>query len=258
MHIKKALISTLSLMVILAFFFGCSDSTPQKAERVPPKPPMRVQQPAVDQAEEAAEEETGFAPEENAIPEIQTAELVLMGSGGTGKENIIKANVTAIDEDEDDKPLIEYQWFKNDDPVGTGDTIGGFKRGDRIRVRLRAFDGKAYSEERFMEFAIDNTAPQIDEIGSGKFDGNIYSYQIKASDPDGDPLDYELSSGPEGMDVDSNGLINWEVPEDFSGDVSATVMINDGNRGLTKFDFTVTVTGQPEPAPEAEQEATDQ
>jgi RHS repeat-associated protein len=42
--------------------------------------------------------------------------------------------------------------------------------------------------------------------------GAIYRYSLRAADPDGDPLTYELIAGPEGMTLDQNGRILWNSP----------------------------------------------
>jgi RHS repeat-associated protein len=39
-----------------------------------------------------------------------------------------------------------------------------------------------------------------------------YSYQVTASDPDGDDLSYQLNNAPDGMSIDAEGRIAWEIP----------------------------------------------
>ncbi|TDR22310.1 Ig-like domain-containing protein [Marinicella litoralis] len=56
--------------------------------------------------------------------------------------------------------------------------------------------------------------------------GLSYSYQIMASDSDGDELDYELISGPAGMSVDANGLLTWVPSVIGSEDVIVRVSDN--------------------------------
>ena len=37
-----------------------------------------------------------------------------------------------------------------------------------------------------------------------------YTYAIEALDPDGDPLTYEISEGPEGLILGDEGKLSWE------------------------------------------------
>lgn len=46
------------------------------------------------------------------------------------------------------------------------------------------------------------------------YENTLYSYQIDVYDPDGVPT-YELLQAPDGMTVDSNGLVTWDV-QDFT------------------------------------------
>src|SRR5205807_2338403 len=51
--------------------------------------------------------------------------------------------------------------------------------------------------------------------------GQPYTYQVKAIDPDKDPLTYSLTSAPAGMVIDSiTGLISWSAPSLTDGLVS--------------------------------------
>ena len=44
------------------------------------------------------------------------------------------------------------------------------------------------------------------------FDGSVYTYQVKATDPDEDKLTYSLKSAPAGMTIDpKTGAIQWNV-----------------------------------------------
>jgi hypothetical protein len=51
-----------------------------------------------------------------------------------------------------------------------------------------------------------------------KTDGNIYTYQVKANDPDDDPILFTLKSAPKGMEIDKEtGLIRWEIRKGDQG-----------------------------------------
>ena len=64
----------------------------------------------------------------------------------------------------------------------------------------------------------------------------MYTYQVKASDPDGDALAYSLESPPEGLHIDASaGLLKWMVPKDFIGTQNVSIIANDGHGGTAKY-----------------------
>ena len=72
-----------------------------------------------------------------------------------------------------------------------------------------------------------NGTPQINSapsnFGKASFE---YSYQINATDPDGDTLNYSLTQGPAGMSLDSLGVLLWTPAVTGFADVS--VRVDDG------------------------------
>ncbi len=57
----------------------------------------------------------------------------------------------------------------------------------------------------------------------------LYFYDVAATDPDGDPLIYSLTSNPTGMTIDSvTGVISWTPTFDQIGDNDVTVEVSDG------------------------------
>jgi parallel beta-helix repeat protein len=76
-----------------------------------------------------------------------------------------------------------------------------------------------------------NRAPVIisEPIITAKED-QLYSYQIEASDPDGDNLNYSLIIKPEGMSINTekNGLITWMPTNNQVGIHQVIVEISDG------------------------------
>ncbi|HNT69019.1 MAG TPA: Ig-like domain-containing protein [Syntrophorhabdaceae bacterium] len=129
--------------------------------------------------------------------------------------------------------LFRYAWTKNGQPVeGGGDSISGFKRGDRIIVKITPYLGEMVGLPRMLSTEIKNSTPKVTEDKQLVFEGNIMKYQVKATDPDGDKLTYALEDAPQGMTIDSaTGLVQWPVKDDFSGKVSFKVKISDGNGG---------------------------
>ena len=69
--------------------------------------------------------------------------------------------------------------------------------------------------------------------------GQAYSYDVNATDSDGDTLTYSLTTSPTGMTIISTtGLINWTPTS--SGDYNVTVKVSDGELFDTQS-FTITV-----------------
>ncbi len=143
---------------------------------------------------------------------------------------------------DNDAVTLGYEWFKNGEPAGSGDTISGFKRGDKLSVKVTPFDGKDYGRPKTLSMEINNSTPKINEYKGIKFEGNTYIGQIKAADPDGDPLTYSLKAAPSGMTIDpSSGSIKWNVPADFKGKTSFTVSVTDGRGGEASQSFNLEI-----------------
>ena len=74
-----------------------------------------------------------------------------------------------------------------------------------------------------------------------------YTYDVEATDPDGDTLIYSLTQAPLGMTIDENtGLITWTPANAGSADV--TVMVDDGNLNTGQV-FTITIAFNPNNQP---------
>ena len=66
---------------------------------------------------------------------------------------------------------------------------------------------------------------------------DAYVYDIEATDPDGDTLNYELTEGPDGMTVDpASGLVQW--PATFTQQ-RVKVAVTDGNGGRVVHGFRI-------------------
>ncbi len=144
-------------------------------------------------------------------------------------------DVAAEDPDGDDV-TIRYQWTKNGEPAGDGSEIDGqVRRGDKIEVRIVPFDGEVEGTPVILKREISDMPPMIEAGGKFHFDGSLCTYQVKATDPDGDTLAYSLKGAPAGMTIDrQTGTIRWNVPADFTGKVSFAVTVNDGHGGVAE------------------------
>jgi RHS repeat-associated protein len=73
----------------------------------------------------------------------------------------------------------------------------------------------------------------------GATPGRAYSYQLVASDPDGDALTYELIAAPAGAVLDAVGALRWDRP--VAGSHPVTIRVSDGQT-YAEQQFTLTVT----------------
>jgi|694.fasta_scaffold16546_2 RHS repeat-associated protein len=73
-------------------------------------------------------------------------------------------------------------------------------------------------------------------------EGELYSYQINATDADADSLTFDLPIKPEGMSIDSTtGLIVWNPKSNQYGNQNVIVRVRDGHQGTTLQTFTINV-----------------
>lgn len=73
-------------------------------------------------------------------------------------------------------------------------------------------------------------------------EGSLYSYDVDATDPDGDTPTYSLAVSPGGMTIDSaSGLISWTPGYAQAGDHGVTVNVTDGLGGSAIQSWTISV-----------------
>jgi hypothetical protein len=147
-------------------------------------------------------------------------------------EDKLYIDAAAVDIDGDDAS-ITYEWTLNGEPAGSSKEItAGIKRGDKISVKVTPYDGEKYGSSITLKREIRNLPPMLAKESKSVFDGKTYTYQINATDPDGDELTYTLKEGPAGMAIGSaNGAITWEVPQGYTGVTNITVLISDSQGG---------------------------
>jgi hypothetical protein len=145
----------------------------------------------------------------------------------------LKASVKSLDAD-GDSINHSYTWEKNGIILSqeTTDILprSRFKKGDSIAVTVIPNDGGAFVVPKKSEpVVIANSPPIITSSPPNKADGNIYAYQVKANDPDNDPIVYALKTGPKGMEIDKeSGLIRWEIRKGDQGTQSIEIEASDG------------------------------
>ena len=250
--ILKSVLITIALLLMASLIPACKGK--EEKETLSEQPPSSGQ-PAGQQGRETAP-----ASPESAPSSVQPSPMQPQEAGNTPPRIVsfdvspqhpvvgdkIKAKVVTFDK-EGDTVNVTYEWSKNDASLyETSDTLtvsNDFKRGDRISLRVIPDDGKLKGTPLTMNLSIADAAPVINPSqATFRFDGSTYTYQVKATDPDGDPLTYALKAGPPDMTINpSTGLIKWPVPPDFEGIAQITVSVTDGNGGETMQSFTVNI-----------------
>ncbi len=156
--------------------------------------------------------------------------------------------IEAVGSDADgDSVTLLYEWTLNGLPSGKGKGIEAtLKRGDKVRVRVTPTDGEVNGQSVILTHEIVNWPPAVVEHKNFSFDGTVYTYQVKASDTDGDTLVYSLETPLNGMTIHpATGLLQWIVPPDFKGDKNVTVFVADGNGGIARYTLKITIQEQP-------------
>jgi hypothetical protein len=175
----------------------------------------------------------------NAPPEIESVKLLpeVLRPGDT-----LSVEAVGSDSDGDDVTVL-YEWTKNGEPAGRGQSIEGtVKRGDKIGVRITPHDGEASGRGVELNREIQNWPPVIHEHKEFSFNGSVYTYQVRASDADGDTLSYALASPVQDMKIDaSTGLVTWNIPPDFEGKKTIAIVVNDGHGGIATYSLDIAI-----------------
>jgi hypothetical protein len=152
--------------------------------------------------------------------------------------------------DADGDPVqFEIAWQKNGQPAGTGNhLIAPVKRGDKVIVTITPFDGKDRGKSATLSREILNTPPVIEGQEQFQVTDSAVTFQVRASDADGDPLTYSIKDAPPGMSIDpGTGRVRWVTSPGTAGKVPFTVIVSDGSGGESTARFSVTISQAPAP-----------
>ena len=119
-------------------------------------------------------------------------------------------------------------------------TIGTFL------VAIQVTDGNGGSGAQVFELEVfpPNSPPTITSTPSSTTVrvGRTMTYQVEATDPDGDPLSYRLLEAPLGMDIHPDlGTLSWTPRISQQGDVDVTIRALDTKAGFDLQELTFTV-----------------
>lgn len=160
--------------------------------------------------------------------------------------DVLKVNVKSSDSDRD-FIYYTYQWERNGIVLNEerGDTLekGHLKKGDSIVVRVTPDDRETLGSPKKSEpLIISNSPPIILSSPPTTVEKTTYLYQVKASDPDNDPIQFTLKLGPKGMEMDKKtGLIRWEIHKEDKGTHSFEIEVSDNSGGKSIQRFTLTL-----------------
>ena len=112
-------------------------------------------------------------------------------------------------------------------------------------VTVRVQDGNGGADSQAFTIAVSraNRSPRIDSVPVTTAREQVpYSYQVHATDPNGDRITYALTTGPSGMTVDpTSGLVSWTPPAHPPSSVHVVVAASDesGASDVQAFDIAV-------------------
>ncbi|SPD72164.1 hypothetical protein PITCH_A1230001 [uncultured Desulfobacterium sp.] len=90
-----------------------------------------------------------------------------------------------------------------------------------------------------------NRRPVITSLpATNAYEGSLYTYEVIATDPDSDALEFSLIQAPSGMTISLEaGVISWSPSEVHIGQREVGVMVSDGKGGAATQTYYLTVTG---------------
>jgi len=158
----------------------------------------------------------------------------------------LKANLKSSDSD-GDFIYFTYQWEKNGVVLNEEKEEilekGRFKKGDTIAVIVIPDDREILGPFKKSEtLIISNSPPLIISSPPTSVEKTTYIYQVRANDPDNDPITFTLKSGPKGMEMDKNtGLIKWEIRKEDKVTHSIEIEVSDdaGAKSIQRYTLTI-------------------
>jgi|WetSurMetagenome_2_1015567.scaffolds.fasta_scaffold00013_98 hypothetical protein len=219
MNARTILFSTALLvaLILLAFFFIYSPSRSGDLSKVDTARAVLK--------DENRQAEAGIEAKNATLkPEIRSAGFQRRSLGDIDELKVVPAS-------SGEKVTFSYEWMKNGQFAGREDSISGFKRGDKISVKIIASDGKISSDARTFETEIMNVPPKFLASTEYEIKDDTLTYHVKATDADGDAIKYELIGAPQGMAIDKNGVVKWTFGKEISGKVDVKIKISDGHGG---------------------------
>lgn len=166
--------------------------------------------------------------------------------------------VTTVAGDPDGDPVtLSYKWFCNNKEISGAktDTLDtkDFRKKDALAVLVMASDGKSTREGRAgLPVIVENSPPRFTSTPptgitlvpakEGPPQEGLYEYAVTATDPDEDPITFELKQGPPGMTIEAaTGKLTWKVTMQNGGKHHVVIAAKDNDNGVTQQDFDLNI-----------------
>ncbi len=121
------------------------------------------------------------------------------------------------------------------------------KKGDVVVATIQVVDS-TYGNGGFGFYNLSQEQVLYRGFTRSQFPEQTYSYQVKAIDPDNDPVTYSLVQGPVGLQIDStSGLLTWAPATAQVGSHRVTVRASDGKGGTADQIFTIGIVATDSP-----------
>ena len=217
-------------MIIFLTQFACQTEAP-------PPPPIEMEAPVIEEEVEPKEEE---APQ-NTLPVIDVAEFT--NENPTAQDKI-QVRVEARDPD-NERVRLDYEWVVNGKklPSEHRNVLGEnrVKKGDNVIVTIIASDGKGETKKQ-LPLTIANASPFW--LEDPRLTSGLNGFQVKAVDPDEEPISYRLSGAPSGMTIDPvEGILSYEgSTSEPGGKYDISVFAEDPDKLFVKWTFSIQVS----------------
>ncbi len=146
--------------------------------------------------------------------------------------------------------LYDYQWYRNGQLTGySSNTLSYSSTSHLEEWKCEVYyPPTSYTGPIYLGAAavtIQNSNPEITSAPvTSATNDETYTYDVEATDPDGDSLSYSLISAPANMSINSDsGLISWTPP--VIEDCAVSVKVSDGYGSSAEQSFTITILPPP-------------
>jgi hypothetical protein len=175
---------------------------------------------------------------QNQRPHIRILSMEPSGTNEAAGSDRATWRAAVLAEDPDGDSLeIEYRWFVNGVKTEIEDEFyptDSLKRGDRISVSARVFDGQFWSGSvRSREVEIGNILPSIVSVPPRPDATGFFRYLVGVEDTDDKKnLRFLLRKSPRGMQIgERSGEVTWRPGSDQAGRHEVEVVVRDGDGG---------------------------
>lgn len=233
------------MLVVLALLAACSTPAPTPAAPKPkPIPPAHEEPPSPEPP-----------PAPNRPPVVK--KLAIDPTHPTSQDDI-QAVVEAVDPE--GLPVrVRYRWYLNghellSERANHLDHVW-FNKGDKVELSIIADDGTDQVTQKLPAVTIADAPPEM-LIRPDRVD-RIDGLQVRARDPDHDPITWRIEGAPRGMTIDpKRGILHYRGSEDEpGGKYDIKVIADDGDGGTATWQFEVRVTPGSKAAEHAQKKA---